>query len=82
MLIYISLVLFSIDIDIMGCRESKQGGNSAANGPEAALPSLDLSGLDGPTKFEYMLPFRHTKIEVFEQKIKNVSNDSKSITLE
>lgn len=44
----------------MGCKESKQDG--LGNGPDGSteaserggvnLPKLDISGLDGPTKYE------------------------------
>ena len=68
----------------MGCKESKQDGG-VSDGPKAGgggMVNLDLSGLDAPTKFEYLLPFSKTKIEVFEQKVKSVSGESKIITLE
>lgn len=57
----------------MGCKESKQDGGvsdgpsgAPSSGGKGGLVNLDLSGLDAPTKFEYMLPFSKTKIEVFE----------------
>ena len=54
----------------MGCKESKQDGGISdgpkSGGNSAGLGNLDLKGLDAPAKFEYMLPFSKTKIEVFE----------------
>ena len=74
----------------MGCKESKQDG--LGNGPEgstdtsekggSSLPKLDISGLDGPTKYEQLMPFSKTKIEEFETKVKMASGDSKDISLE
>ncbi|CDW79009.1 UNKNOWN [Stylonychia lemnae] len=73
----------------MGCKESKQDG--LGNGPESgggsggkssSLPSLQISGLDGPGKFEALLPFSKTKIEEFEIKIKMASGQEKDMTLE
>ena len=68
----------------MGCKESKQGGGGDGPGPTGAtggLPSLDLSGLDGATKFEYLMPFSKTKIEVFAKKVRDASSDG-AITIE
>lgn len=45
----------------MGCKESKQGGKE-----ESLLNNSDLSGMDRITKFEHLLPFSRTKIEILE----------------
>ena len=45
----------------MGCKDSKQSGQA-----ELPVVSLDLSGMDRISKFEYMLPFQKTKIEVLD----------------
>lgn len=59
----------------MGCAKSKS--ETAVDIP---LPPLDLTGLDGPSKFEAMLPFKRTKIDVLEQKLKAATGDKKSLT--
>lgn len=47
----------------MGCKESKQGGG----GVEAvATGALDLSGMDKVQRFEHVLPFSKTKIDILE----------------
>jgi len=62
----------------MGCGKSKQGG---AN-DDAALPPIDLTGLDGPSKFEAMLPFKRLKVETIESKLKAATGEEKTLTLE
>lgn len=61
----------------MGCAKSTNNANA-----DAALPPLDLTGLDGPSKFEAMLPFKRYKAETLETKFKTISGaEKKSFTL-
>ncbi len=60
----------------MGCVKST---NAAAE--DVPLPALDLTGLDGPTKFETVLAFKRTKIDVLEAKLKAATGETKSLTL-
>jgi len=59
----------------MGCCKSK-------GSDDAPLPAIDLAGLDGPSKFEAMLPFKRLRIEALEHKLKAISGESKSIPLD
>lgn len=43
---------------------------------------LDLSGLDGPTKFETILAFKRCKVDLLEAKLKQISGENKHFTLE
>jgi hypothetical protein len=61
----------------MGCAKSK--GESG----DLPLPPLDLTGLDGPSKFEAMLPFKRYKVDSLEAKFKAISGaEKKSFTLQ
>lgn len=62
----------------MGCVKSK--GEAGAG--DAPLAPLDLTGLDGPTKFETILPFKRTKVDLFEAKLKNATGEEKTLSLE
>jgi len=42
----------------MGCAKSKGSGAD-----DVPLPAIDLTGLDGPSKFEAMLPFKRINVE-------------------
>lgn len=61
----------------MGCAKSK-----GAASVDEALPPIDLTGLDGPSKFEAMLPFKRLKVEVIESKLKAATGEEKHLTLE
>lgn len=61
----------------MGCAKSKNAG-----GDDGPLPAIDLSGLDGPSKFEAMLPFKRLKVDVVERKLKAIPCEDKSIPFE
>jgi len=63
----------------MGCVKSKGDAGAAVDAP---LPPLDLTGLDAATKFETILPFKRTKIEFLELKLKEATGASKSISLD
>lgn len=51
----------------MGCVKSKDVAGVQEDVP---LPVLDLSGLDGPTKFETILAFKRCKVDLLEAKLK------------
>lgn len=63
----------------MGCTKSKAG-----SADDAALPAINLAGLDGPSKFEAMLPFKRYKVDALEAKFKVAfgDNNNKSLPLE
>lgn len=42
---------------------------------------MDLSGLDAPTKFETILAFKRAKVDLLEARLKEISGDSKQLTL-
>jgi hypothetical protein len=60
----------------MGCAKSKGAGSE-----DVPLPAIDLTGLDGPSKFEAMLPFKRLKVEVVESKLKGATGDDKHLSL-
>lgn len=61
----------------MGCAKSKSGVDL-----DLPLPPIDLTGLDGPSKFEAMLPFKRFKIETIEKKLKDGTGESKTLSLD
>jgi hypothetical protein len=62
----------------MGCAKSRDAGSESVPPPS----TLDLQGLDGPTRFETILPFARVKIDVLETKLKAASGDKKSLTFD
>jgi hypothetical protein len=60
----------------MGCNQTKGAG------VEVALPPIDLTGLDGPSKFEAMLPFKRVNVESVEKKLKDATGEDKTLTLD
>jgi len=63
----------------MGCVKSKGDAGAVVDAP---LPPLDLTGLDAPTKFETILPFKRSKIEFLELKLKEATGATKSLTFD
>lgn len=59
----------------MGCAKSKGAGS------DEPLPALDLTGLDGPSKFEAMLPFKRYNVAALEAKFKAAAGEKTSLTL-
>ncbi len=74
-----------------GVSSSVVGGSLTANdvGSVASvvsdpppLPEINLSGLDPVSRFEFSLPFYRIKIETLEKRLKNVTGDKKTISVE
>jgi hypothetical protein len=76
---HIKIVYLITNIFQMGCVKSKGDAGAEVDAP---LPPLDLTGLDAPTKFETVLPFKRTKLEILELKLKAATGATKSITFE